>query len=320
MILVISVAKKDLDSELEKQNVKEIPLNFKYDIKHLEIIPKRFVTSMMLGNYKSIFRGRGLEFEGFRKYIYGDDARLIDWKVSLKTNELLVKEFVEERNLNVFFAFDVSSKMCTGSIEKFKNEYAAEFIASIAYAVMQVGDAVGLGMFNDNITANVFPNTGASQFYSIRKALANPQNYGGGCDLIKALKQFNQHLNRGSMLIIVSDFIGLLNEETVIEFEILLKTLSKKYDVIGVMVRDIRDRQLPRGVGNVLISDPVTGKETVINPDEIGTEYESFVRAEEDEIRRMFRKSNAGIIILETGKPFIYPVLKFFKGRSEQMR
>ena len=304
----------------QDERIEEIPLHFKYDIKHLEIIPRRVVSSMIMGSYKSIFRGRGMEFEGFRPFVFGDDARAIDWKASLKTGEILIKEFVEERNLNVFFLFDVSSKMCAGSIEKFKNEYAAEFIASIAYIIMQVGDAVGMAMFNDELVKLLPPFIGTRQFYSIRKELANPRNYGGGYDLGNALKQIDQNLERGTMLLIVSDFIGLMSQEDLGDFERLLKVLSKKHDVIGVMVRDIRDRILPRDVGNVLISDPETGEEKVINPDTIGNEYESFAKAEEEAIRRMFLKSGADIMLLETDKSFINPVLRFFKRRSEQLR
>lgn len=301
---------------MAKPNTEEqLPINFKYDIKHLEIIPKRVVSSMLVGNYKSIFRGRGMEFEDFRPYVYGDDSRLIDWKASLKAGEILIKEFVEERNLNVFFMLDVSSKMCAGSIEKFKNEYSAEFVASITYAITQVGDAVGLGMFNDGVVNILQPNTGPRQYYMVRKELANPKNYGGGCNLSKALRYFDQYLERGTMVIIVSDFIDLLKDE---ELPSLLKVAAQKYDLIGAMVRDIRDRQLPRGVGNVLISDPETGKEVVIDPDKIGDEYENFVKAEEESIRSMFLRSNADMVLFETSKPFMYPLLKFFKKRSEK--
>ncbi len=312
--------KKDKLDEPSYLEQTEIPLHFKYNVKHLEIIPKRLVSSMFMGNYKSIFRGRGLEFEDFRQYVLGDDARLIDWKTSLKTGDLLIKEFIEERNLNVFFLVDVSSKMCAGSIDKFKNEYSAEFVAAVSYAVMSVGDSVGLGMFNDGVVSFVPTNTGPSQLYSIRKELINPKNYGGAYDLGKALKYFSQFVEKGTMIIIVSDFIGLLDDDKSDTFETMLKIISKKYDVIGVMVRDIRDRELPRGVGNVLISDPETGKETVMNPDEIGSEYENYVRAEEDGIRKLFIRSGADMMLLETDKSFIYPMLRFFKRRSEQFR
>ncbi|MAH42396.1 hypothetical protein CL614_01575 [archaeon] len=318
MISVLGKSKKSKsEAYLDK---KEIPLRFKYNVKHLEIIPKRLVSSMFMGNYKSIFRGRGLEFEDFRQYVLGDDARLIDWRASLKTGELLIKEFIEERNLNVFFILDVSSKMCAGSIDKFKNEYAAEFVAAVSYAVMGVGDSVGLGMFSEDVINFVPPNTGPSQFYSIRKELINSENYGGGYDLKKALKYFGEIVERGAMLLVISDFIGIVNQEGSEELETLLKTLSKKYDVIGVMVRDVRDRELPRGVGNVLVSDPETGKEVVINPDEMGSEYENYVRAEEDSIRKMFIRSNASMLMLDTNKSFMYPMLRFFKRRSEQFR
>ena len=111
-------------------------------IRNLQFATKNLVTSKFLGNYKSVFRGRGLEFDGYRDYTSGDDASLIDWTATKKANKPLVKEFIEERNLNVFFIIDVSSGMLTGSTEKLKSEYAAEMIATIAYSVLNSGARV----------------------------------------------------------------------------------------------------------------------------------------------------------------------------------
>ncbi|MFH1420391.1 MAG: DUF58 domain-containing protein [Candidatus Aenigmatarchaeota archaeon] len=299
----------------EKSASKETGIEFKYDIKHLEIIPRSLVNSLIVGKYKSAFRGKGLEFDGYKKYEIGDEASTIDWKASLRTNELLSKQFVEERNLTMFFLVDTSMRMCSGSIEKFKNEYAAELIAALSYTVMQGGDSVGIAMFNDNVVKTVLPNIGPSQFYLITKALSNVKNYGGGSNIVSALKYLENYLELGTMLVIVSDFIGAHGN---VELEKHLKIISNKYDVIAVMIRDIRDRVLPRGVGNVLIMDPYTGKEMVINPDVVGNDYEDYVREEESDLEHVFLEAKADFLSLQTDSSFMHPLLRFFKRREER--
>jgi len=280
-------------------------------VKRLDIITKDMVSTRMVGNYKSVFKGRGLEFEGYKEYTPGDDATLIDWKSSKKANKLLIKELEEERDLTLFFLIDVSSTMACSSIKKLKSEYAAEFVASLSYTTLDAGDSVGIGMFSDQIIKRMPPARSRHQFYAILKTLANPLFYGGDYDLGEALKFTMSFLEKGSILMIVSDFIGLKGE-----WQRYLEVASGKFDVIGVMVNDPTDIVLPEDSHQVMLEDPIAGGQLLVVPDHIKEKYEEYVEAQRRTIRRIFLKTNCDFIELATNKPFIGEIIKFFNKRA----
>ncbi|MFH1211983.1 MAG: DUF58 domain-containing protein, partial [Candidatus Woesearchaeota archaeon] len=132
--------------------IKELKIENIPRLKTVHIPAKRRVLSKLFeGRWLTAFKGRGLEFAGFRTYQYGDDASLIDWKASLKAKEILVREFEEYKTVNTFFLFDVSNSMLFSSTGKLKCEYAAELILALTHAMLASGDPVGLGMFTDRL-------------------------------------------------------------------------------------------------------------------------------------------------------------------------
>lgn len=284
-------------------------------IKRLDIVTKELVSTRFIGNYKSVFKGRGLEFEGYKDYTSGDDASLIDWKKSKKIHRLLIKQFQEERNLTLFFLVDVSSTMVCGSIEKLKSEYAAEFIASLAYVTLNAGDSVGFAMFSDRVIKRMPPEKNMHHFYDILKSLANPLFYGGGCDLGTALKLAMNFLEKGSILIVVSDFIGLRED-----WQRYLEVVSGKFDVIGVMIKDPSDEILPEDSHQVMLEDPISEKQLLIIPNQIKAGYERHVIFRREMIRRIFLRSNCDFIELTTNKPFLGEIIKFFEKRARRGR
>lgn len=280
-------------------------------VKRLDIYLRILVENRVSSRYKSIFKGKGLEFEEYKSYSTTDDANTIDWKASARANDLLVKRFREERSADVFFLLDVSSSMVFGSTDKLKNEYAAEFVASLSNFILQAGDNVGLIMFNDRIVNTLVAGGGTSQFYLMMRSLVNPVFYGGGYNLTQAISFLMKMSKRRGLLFIVSDFIGL---EQGWERSVMLA--STMFDVVGVMVRDPRDRELPKGVGQVVISNPFTGKTMLIDPDEVGDDYKRYAMMQEARIRNAFRANNADLIELVTDKPFLKPLINFFRGRE----
>lgn len=153
--------------------VKELRLDLKPLIKKLEIGLKRGHTEeAMTSSFKSVFKGRGLEFEGFRAYTASDDAKEIDWKASLRAQELLIRVLTEERNLKVFMLLDVSDSMIFASTDKLKAEYCAELVATLSYGVLAAQDSVGLAMFNDKIAKSI-PGNRISRSYNIPRNQGN---------------------------------------------------------------------------------------------------------------------------------------------------
>ncbi|MDD5086880.1 MAG: DUF58 domain-containing protein, partial [Candidatus Nanoarchaeia archaeon] len=297
------------------QKMEELNLNLKPLIKRLEVYTKKGLVGVLTGSYKSTFKGKGLDFEGYRTYDVNDDSNMIDWKASLRSQEILVKILTEERDVNILFFVDVSSSMSFASIDKLKNEYAAELVASMAFAATSAGDSVGLAMFSDGIVKFLPPNMGSKQYFTITKALSDPKLYDGKVDFIKSITQITSSLKRGTVLVIVSDFIGFQGE-----WKNYLESISKKFEVIGILVRDPRDYEMPEGVGQIVVSDPYSDKELIIDTDQIKERYEEEAKNQVKEIKRIFIESKSDFLELRTDKPFLYDLVNFFLRRKKKAR
>ena len=295
--------------------MKKLKLDLSSSINRLKIVTHRLVTSNLVGSYLSVFRGRGLEFEDYRKYDQTDDASLIDWKASMRSSQILIKEYTQERDLNVFFLIDVSSSMVYSSIDKLKMEYAAELVATLSNAITSAGDSVGYAFFTDKIVRHQPPTRGLKQHYELMSALVDPRFYGGGYDLTEALGFTTAYMKQFSIVIIVSDFIGLKDN-----WKRELKGMGKKYDLIGIMIRDIRDKILPEYHGKVTLGDPFTHKQIVVDIDDISEEYTRYVESEEKEIKKAFNESGSDFIELTTDKTFIKPITDLFLERARRHR
>jgi hypothetical protein len=295
--------------------MKKLKLELSHTIERLEEITKNLVTTRFIGNYKSVFKGKGLEFADYRKYSEDDDASLIDWKATVRANQTLVKEYVEERNLNIFFLIDASSSMILGSTPKLKIEYAAELIASLSYAILNSGDCIGLVLFSDHVTKYIPLDKGPKQFYIILDTLVNGDFYGGNFNFSAALEYVLFTLPKSSLLIIVSDFIIPGNN-----WEANFKIIAEKFDTIGIMVRDPRDITLPKVTGQVILSDPFTGKKMFVDTKSVGDLYKNETKSEIKKIKSIFLNSNSDLLLLTTNKDFFNPLIDFFKRRKEKWR
>lgn len=294
--------------------MRKLKVDVRLAVRKIEITAKGLITSAMVGGYKSVFKGRGLEFDGYREYAPDDDAGLIDWKASKRANKTLVKTFVEERNLEVFFLIDVSSSMIFGSVEKLKIEYAAELIASLGYAILNAGDSLGFAFFSDKIIKKVPISRGKGQFYVLEKNLVDASAFGGGYNLTKALGFLPNFVKRFSPVIIVSDFIGLSKG-----WEKALSAVSKRYDIIAIMVRDPRDRFLI-DVGEINVEDPFSDKQMIAVTGKIKDDYREYVALEERRIRRDFITNNCDFVSLSTDRPWLEPITELFRRRAKKFK
>lgn len=294
---------------------KKLNIDSSASINRLKVVTNRLVNSSFVGGYRSVFRGRGLEFADYRPYTPSDDASLIDWRASLKSNELLIKEFIEERNLHVFFLIDVSSSMIYGTIDRLKIEYAAELIATLSFAVIHSGDSLGFAMFSDKIIARELPKFGFSPYYHLMRSLVNPRHYGGGYDLGEALRFTMAFLKEYSVVIIISDFMGLKEE-----WKRELKIMGKKFDLIGIMLRDPVERELPDYHGRAVLGDMFSNKSVVVDIDKIRDDYKKHSEQKEKEIEHAFFEAGADFIAIMTDRPFIKPITDLFEKREKRHR
>ncbi len=292
--------------------MKELKVDLEPEKQKAEIRAKRRVLNRVLqGNWNTFLKGQGMEFAGFRQYTFEDDASLIDWKATLRSDKILVREFEEYRNINVYFLLDVSDTMLFTSQEKLKAEYGAELTFSLADAILKAGDAVGLGMFTDTLVVNIPPNIGMGTYQRIKAVLENPENYGGPSNIKNVLKLVNAALSERALIIIVSDFIGLEPG-----WENYLTIIAERMDLVGIMLRDPRDRAFPRIGGQFVLQHPSGGSALLVDTSMTAKAFQEEVLREEQRIESFFSKTNSGFVKVTTDKNIYDPVLSYFYKRK----
>ena len=177
------------------------------------------------------------------------------------------------------------------------------------------GDSVGMNMFNERVVANVRPFVGRQQLYVVLRSLVNPKNYGGRCDYSAALKETSSVLASHSILMIVSDFIGLKEED-----KRILRMAARKYDLAAFIIRDPRDGELPSGLNLVTVSDPYSGEQLVIDVEKVRDAYAAEAKKELNELEAFFKSSRIDYVLLDTSKPFIEPLVGFFRRRQQKIK
>lgn len=227
-----------------------------YELKKLELRTKRLLNADLIGNYRSAFRGSGLLFSEVREYVPGDEIRHIHWKCSARTGRTYIKTFEEDRSLNIQIMLDISSSLAGGAGWA-KHEGARRFAAVISLLGTTNQDAVGLTLFAGDIISFDPPKRSRSQSRRILERLLEPPQLSPSTDIALAINHLNKQRLKNGIVFIISDFISPT-------FEYELGILSRKHDVIGVMVENTIDESLPN-IGLVSFEDPETGEELTID-------------------------------------------------------
>lgn len=297
--------------------VRELDLDLIPQLKSREVRAKRRVLSKTLeGSWTALLKGRGMEFAGFRRYEFGDDASRIDWGASLRANDTLVREFEEYKNVNVLFLLDVSDTMLFSSTKKLKAEYGAELVFNIALSVLDNGDSIGYAMFSDGVVAKEMPGIGRGLVYSMAAHFQNVQNYGGGKDFAKVVNTVNGMLKERALIVLVSDFISMGDG-----WERYVKMLSEKFDLIGVMLRDPRDRYFPESGSQFLLEDPFSGDRLYIDVKQYREIFHKAVQEEESYVKGVFSAAKAGFVPISTGEEDMFkPLMAYLRRRSAIVR
>lgn len=294
----------------------KLDINPKPKIRELKLTTKKLVASNFMGDYPSVFKGRGMIFESFRDYTNNEDASLIDWRASSRAGKLVVREYLEERNLEVFFLVDCSYSMIFGSQKKLKHEYAAELISSMAFAILQKGDSVGLGMFCDGLRSYLPPSYGMIQYRKILRELVNPENYDGPGDLGTAMGVCMQRLKPNTILILITDFLQI--DEG---WEKPLKVASRKFEIIPLIIRDPRDEEMPEGVGQITVENPYTGEQVLIDAGSIREKYSQMSKELlEQKVKSLKKICAAPPGIMNTKEDFARPIISYLERRKFRWR
>lgn len=279
-------------------------------ISQLQSVLKQFEKKQKI--YRLIIRGKGLEFETYRNFDPDDDASLIDWKASKRANKLLTKQFKEEKDLKIMFLIDISENMVSGSTEKLKCEYSAEVSGALAHMIMGEGDKAGFIYFNEKVLKYISPSRGKRHFGQFLDDITNAENYFGSSNLKMVFDfAFNYFPKSIESVIIISDFASF-NKEA----KKSLLTVAKKFETLLLSVKDPIDKTLPEFSEEIVIEDPETGQQMLINPAIAKKIYEQHMLEKERFLKQACTKNNIDFLELMTDKPFVPTLATFLKERT----
>ncbi len=289
-----------------------IPEELIKKIRQIQIYTSRMVDASFAGQYESVFKGRGMQFDEVREYTPGDDIRTIDWNVTARTGRAYIKRFVEEREMTVVFAVDLSASGQFGTVNKMKNELAAEFCAVLAFAAAKNNDKVGLLIFTDQIELYIPPKKGSSHVLRLIRELLYFKMPRRRTDISMALDYIAKVTRKKATIFLVSDFIES-------DFKKSLGLLNKRHDVIAVPVRDRVEISMP-SVGLIELQDAETGE--IILADTSSRNFRNQYSEESSRrfsnLKNLLRSTNVDCIPVTTDKPYIRDLVQFFHARHKR--
>ncbi|QSE99091.1 DUF58 domain-containing protein [Fulvivirga lutea] len=283
-------------------------------LRKYEIQIRKAINSQMQGDFHSIFKGSGLEFDDVRAYQYGDDVRTIDWNVSAKGHGAFVKTFKEEKEQTVFFILDVSGSQEIGTEGKQKVDIGKEVCGVLALAAAKEGSQVGLVCFSDQKESYIKPAKGPKQAYEIIHELVELKPKSAKTDLSKATLFSLNTLKRRSVMIFISDFIdeGYFHN---------LKGMAKKHDLVAIRITDKRETNLPK-LGIVPVFDKESKKTVWVNTSfgNFRSNVQTNYAKSEEELVKFSKKHQINYVSIDTDEDYVPKLLKLFKVRNKSLK
>jgi uncharacterized protein (DUF58 family) len=286
-------------------------------VRQIELRTRRLVTDALAGEYHSVFKGRGMDFDEVREYSPGDEVRLIDWNVTARTGVPFIKKLREERELTLLLAVDVSASGKFGSNAQSKRELAAEVASVLAFSAIRNRDKVGLLLFTDEVEHYVPPKKGRTHVLRvIRDILFTPPRR-RGTDVAAALDFCNDVLRRRAVVFVISDFIE--PPDAFDRMKRLLRTTNKRHDLVLLHLRDRHEEELP-ALGLLTLEDPETGEVAEVDTGSrhVRETFAQLSRERMNQFRRAARQANVDTLELRTGEPYSHALYTFFQNRSSR--
>ena len=281
-------------------------------VRDLELASSRLIRAGFAGDYHSAFHGRGIEFAQVREYMPGDDIRTIDWNVTARSGVPHVKEFIEERDLIVLIAVDVSGSMAFGSVDWRKCDIAAELAAVFAFSAVENSDRVGILLYSDTVKTFIPPRRGRTHAQVLVRAAVNAAMSGpaGRADVESAARYLDRVAVKRSVVLVLSDFLDSA-------FERPLHRLNRKHDVIAIPIFDPREERFPSGA-LARLSDLESGDARLID---LGrAEVGKRAAQRQEMLGRRFRSAAIDHLAVSTAVPYDRDLLRFFKERASRQR
>ena len=290
-----------------------LPKDILSKVRRIEITTSKLVTDFLSGQYESVFKGRGIEFDEVREYQPGDEIRSIDWNVTARTGRPFVKKYIEERQLTVMILLDASGSSYFGTEKRFKSELAAEVSAVLAFAAIQNNDRVGLIIFTDRIEKFIPPRKGRQHVLRVIREALYFKPTGKGTDIAGALRYLDGVTTRRAVTFVISDFFAK-------DFKKPLAIANKKHDLVAITITDPREMELPNA-GLVELQDAEVGSSFVIDTSnrKLREKYSAKFQKMLEERAKLFGSVSADHIDIRTDRPYIEELVKFFKMRKRRI-
>jgi uncharacterized protein (DUF58 family) len=292
---------------------RQTPAEILKKIRALEIKTKGLVQTIFAGDYHSVFKGRGMNFEDVREYQPGDEIRAIDWNVTARLGTAFVKKFTEERELTVVLVVDVSASGNFGSASQSKRELAAEIACLLAFSAIRNNDKVGLLLFSDTVELFIPPKKGRSHTLRIIREILFFEPAGRGTAPSLALNYLNKVVTRRAVVFFISDF-------QTSDFSRELAVSGRRHDFIAVHIQDQREEHLPN-VGIITLEDAETGEQIEINTADRNTRarFSALAETQRADLNRMLRHNHIDAISLRTNENYLPALRSFFKQRERRL-
>jgi uncharacterized protein (DUF58 family) len=287
-----------------------IPADVLKKIRRIQITTTKMATELFAGEYKSVFKGRGLEFAEVREYLPGDEIRSIDWNVTARMGHPFIKKFIEERQLTIILMVDLSRSTAFGTVNRVKRDLAAEVCAVLAAAATRNNDRVGLIGFTDKVEFFVPPRKGQSHVFKVIRQVLQHRPEGTGTDIPSALRYLDKVVTKSCIVFLVSDFYA----------KSLKKPLSiavKKHDLVAIHISDPRDTSMPYS-GMLELEGAEDGERILVDSSDrlVREKYLSDAAGRMARRKKLFYSVGIDAIFLRTDEPYEKSIIKFFAGRK----
>ena len=282
-------------------------------VQRIEIRTRKLVDQLAGGDYRSVFRGQGMEFSDYRPYVEGDDPRLIDWNVTARSNTPFIKILTEERELMVMLVVDVSGSLNFGSINITKADRVAETAAVLALSAARSNDRVGLLTYGSKVHDYMPPDKGRAHSLAVIRRVLQASDHEEKADVENALRFLGRVLKKRALIFLVSDFkFGSKGERQ-------LKVFSRKHDMVGIHVFDPRELRVPQ-MGKVRFRDPETGNEAVVNTSSTSWQRSFTANVQKQTAKRelLCKRTKLDVVSISTAEDLILPLRKFFHLRKKR--
>jgi uncharacterized protein (DUF58 family) len=290
-----------------------VPPEVLRQVKLLELRTRGLVNSLFSGEYRSVFKGQGMEFSEVREYQAGDEVRSIDWNVTARMRRPYVKRYIEERELTVMLAVDLSGSERFGTRRRFKSELASELAAVLAMSAIRNNDRVGTLLFTDRVEHVVPPRKGRRHALRLMRDLLAFEPQGRGTDVALATDYLNKMLGHKTIIFVVSDFLSPNIERP-------LKLLAQRHDVVAVTVEDPSELDLP-DIGLARLTDPETGETIDVDTSDpaVRAAFAESVHSDGEERKRLFRRLAIDEVPVRTDGSIVEPLFRFFRNRETRV-